>query len=77
MRRGGRDASDIVDKIIRSGSTDPLLMDALRQIVYLRDELATAIRERGEMATRLDAITADTDHHRTSRHDGDYNLVAD
>jgi hypothetical protein len=37
---------DIVDRIASSKSTDPLLLEASVEIVYLRQELARAIAER-------------------------------
>ena len=53
LRYGGRDTSDIVDRIIQSRSADPLLLSALREVLRLRDELASSIREAGQLRIML------------------------
>ena len=45
MKGRGEWDEDVVDRIKSSGSTDPLVLEALQEIAYLRGELAKQIRD--------------------------------
>ena len=42
--RGERD-EDVVDRVRASGTTDPLTIELMQEVVYLRSEMAKLIRQ--------------------------------
>ena len=45
MRGRGEWDEDIVDRTKASGTTDPLALELMQEVVYLRQELAKAMRQ--------------------------------
>lgn len=45
MRNRGEWDEDVVDRTKASGTTDPLTLELMQEVVYLRGQLATKIRE--------------------------------
>lgn len=52
---------DVVDRVRASGTTDPLTLELMQEVVYLRGELAKQVREEAMRVMR------ETNHRR--RHD--------
>jgi hypothetical protein len=44
---------DIVDRIKASGTTDPLTIEAMQEVVYVRSELAKQIRDYNKLAADI------------------------
>ena len=45
MRGRGEWDEDVVDRTKASGTTDPLALELMQEVVYLRGELAKAMRQ--------------------------------
>ena len=58
MRGRGEWDEDIVDRTKASGTTDPLALELMQEVVYLRQELAKAMRQVNAFILR------DTNHRR-------------
>ena len=58
MRGRGEWDEDVVDRTKASGTTDPLALELMQEVVYLRQELAKAMRQVNAFILR------DTNHRR-------------